>query len=270
MSIAPLMANALTKARRSKSGKVRAEKISEVVAKRLRDRILSGELVEGATLDGGEKLLKEFGVSKPTMREAFRILETEGLITTKRGRDGAIIHAPGMEVAARCTSFVLQARRIPLDDVYSTRVLIEPAAVRLLAEKRSKASISALRRQLQAVEAALDDDDQFAHESAVFYRELVELAGISTLSLLMEMINAILEQYLAAVVVRAGREIDNTRSKQAGVTSKQKLLGYIEAGQANRAEEYWREYLLISQRVLLKWQPQEKLLTSELEGQLRA
>ena len=55
----------------------------------------------------------EFGVSRPTLREAFRILEAEGLISISRGtRGGALIHRPNVRSAARHMSFVLQANLI--------------------------------------------------------------------------------------------------------------------------------------------------------------
>ena len=58
-------------------------------------------------------------MSRPSLREALRILEAEGLITVVRGvRGGVIVHEPDERMTARTAALVLQARRVPLADVY--------------------------------------------------------------------------------------------------------------------------------------------------------
>src|SRR3546814_16660333 len=76
----------------------RVPKTAELVADRIRRRIISGELDEGASLPPEGQLLEQFGVSRPTLREAIRILEAERLITVTRGsRSGARVSAPRVE-----------------------------------------------------------------------------------------------------------------------------------------------------------------------------
>src|SRR5690349_4407942 len=81
---------------------VRVPKSAELVAQSLRLRIVRGELREGDGLPPENVLMQQFGVSRPTLREAFRILESEQLITVHRGaRGGGRVHAPNGDVAAR-------------------------------------------------------------------------------------------------------------------------------------------------------------------------
>ena len=80
----------------------RATKASERIARELTRRIVRGELKEGDALPAEATLMKKFGVSRPTMREAFRILEAEQLISVSRGsRGGARVHLPELDVVAR-------------------------------------------------------------------------------------------------------------------------------------------------------------------------
>src|SRR5258707_5212277 len=75
---------------------LRQPRLAELVADELRGQITSGALRDEDMLPKFDELLQEFQVSKPSLREALRILETEGLITVRRGNvGGAIVHAPG-------------------------------------------------------------------------------------------------------------------------------------------------------------------------------
>src|ERR1700752_690739 len=91
--------------------RIRQPRVAEIVASRLRDDILSGRLKEGDVLPSQEALLGEFGVSPPAVREAIHILESDGLISVRRGNvGGAVVHRPRPERTAQLISIVLQAR----------------------------------------------------------------------------------------------------------------------------------------------------------------
>src|SRR5947207_2228594 len=96
---------------------VRVPKTAELVAAQLRRQIVRGELKEGDALPPEAALMEQFGVSRPTLREAFRVLESESLISIRRGsRGGARVHTPNGEVAARHAGLLLQVRGTTLGD----------------------------------------------------------------------------------------------------------------------------------------------------------
>src|ERR1700681_3157259 len=89
----------------------RQPRVAELVASQLRDDILSGRLKEGDVLPSQESLFSEFGVSPPALREAIHILETDGLISVRRGNvGGAVIHQPSAAPTAPMISTVVQGR----------------------------------------------------------------------------------------------------------------------------------------------------------------
>src|SRR5438445_11947364 len=103
------------------------------VADDLRALIVSGELSDGDSLGREPELVERFGVSRPSLREALRILEAEGLISVVRGmRGGVIVHEPDERMTARTAALVLQARKVSLADVHAARSLLEPTAVRVV------------------------------------------------------------------------------------------------------------------------------------------
>ena len=98
-------------------GKIRVPKVAELVAETIRNRILNGELKEGDSLPAEAQLLEAFGISRPTLREAFRVLETEKLISVSRGsRSGATVHEPKIESVSR---YAVSYTHLTLPTIYS-------------------------------------------------------------------------------------------------------------------------------------------------------
>src|SRR5215207_11088599 len=105
--------------------------MAEIIVERLRRQIVRGELAEGETLPSEQELQARFGVSRPTLREAFRVLESESLITVRRGaHGGARVSAPDSDVAARYAGLILEYRGATLGDIYRAAALIEPPCAR--------------------------------------------------------------------------------------------------------------------------------------------
>ena len=118
---------------------IRVPKTAELVAGRIRRQIVLGQLNEGDALPPETALMEDFGVSRPTLREAFRILESEGLITVRRGaKGGARVQVPSTDVVARNAGLVLQHRGATVADVLDARVIVEAPAARMVATRRDR------------------------------------------------------------------------------------------------------------------------------------
>jgi DNA-binding FadR family transcriptional regulator len=166
--------------------RVRLPRVAEIVAESLRSRILSGVLADNALLPKQEELMAEFGVSPPAIREAFRILETEGLITVLRGNvGGAIVHLPQASTAAYMMGLVLQSRGVPLTDLIEAMCRLEPACAAQAAMRpdRGTTVLPRLRANIDASMEAIDDPDVFIGLARAFHIELVAHCGNETLSL---------------------------------------------------------------------------------------
>src|SRR3954463_4399666 len=89
----------------------RARKTAELISAELRGRIIRGELREGDALPTESELCEAFGISKPTLREAFRILESAHPSPTREGGlQGPAGHEPTTTSASRVVGLLLQHR----------------------------------------------------------------------------------------------------------------------------------------------------------------
>lgn len=234
----------------SRGDKVRVPKVAELVAAQIRRQIVRGEVEEGEALLPESELMAEFGVSRPTLREAFRILESESLITVTRGsRGGARVHAPDIRSVARYVGLFLQHRQTTLEDVQAARAIIEPPAARMLAQRRDTDACSSLRDLIQQEKGLVGDAAGFAELSTLFHERLMELAGNETLTLMVGMLHDIIERH-------AETSMDATldsKTLSRSIRSQEKLVELIEAGDEAGAEAHWRNHVVnAGQSILAK------------------
>ncbi len=230
--------------------RVRVPKTAELVAANLRRRIVRGELAEGEALPPESQLMEQFGVSRPTLREAFRVLEAESLITVRRGsRGGARVHAPDVGVAARYAGLLLQMQGVKVSDVYQARIVIEPPAARMLAGRVSAGDLDALQEVLDTELAAVDDPVKHGLVAMRFHERVVDLAGNATLAVLSGMLHEIIEGHIAAAT--SLRRTSDDGPARAAHRAHQKLLELLRAGNGEEAERFWRVHLVAAGEPLL-------------------
>jgi GntR family transcriptional repressor for pyruvate dehydrogenase complex len=233
---------------------VRAPKTAELIAIRLRTQIVRGELAAGDTLPPESDLMVQYGVSRPTLREAFRILETESLIHIRRGsRGGAQVTAPDMAVAARYVGLLLQIEGTTVADVYEARMALEPTCARMLATRATPADVAELRTAIDDVRTAVDTNQDLLHWSTLTYRfhELVmSKSGNKTLAVQGGVLQEIVARHVASTVVRSFDKTTTPQRFRRLIRSYTKLVDLVEAGDADGAEAHWRRHMEVAARSL--------------------
>jgi len=242
--------------------RVRVPKAGELVATQLRRQIVRGDLREGDALPSEAVLMERFGVSRPTLREAFRILEAENLISVRRGaRGGARVHVPDVAAAARYAGAILEYRQATLSDVFDTRTVLESQAAGLLSQRRGRAHLDRLEELLAAEEATLDGDEAaFLAADEAFHLGVVELADNQTLDLLVRMLYAIIERATASSTTRHKESGDQGPLRRRTHKSHVKLVEVLRTGAPGEAEDYWRKHLQSAARILLEDEPAQTVL----------
>ena len=201
-----------------------AERAAEV----LRCRITEGEFPPGTQLSE-EGLTAALGVSRNTLREAFRLLAHDGLLVHRLHRG----------------VFVAELDAYALVDLYRMRRLLECEVVRSL-EGLDDAQLVPLRREVEAAEAAMVREDWLAVGTANmhFHQHLVALAESRRVDKVARQLLA--ELRLVFLVVANPR-----RLHVPYVERNRRLLGLLEAGKYRRAASDLEEYLRISEAQVL-------------------
>jgi DNA-binding FadR family transcriptional regulator len=233
--------------------RVRPLKMSDQVAAQIRRMIARGELVDGDWLPTEAELIRQFGVSRPTLREAFRLLEGDSLVTVRRGPPGgAQVTLPGPDAVAGLFGMVLMLAGTSIGDVWDARLTIEPAAIRRLAETASDIQRVALDRELDQLRAAAALDPRSFHQAGVrFHVRLIELSGNRTLTALIGMLAEIIERELANAVAEMGPDSDEVhRANRRALRGYENIAELIRTGDGPGAEQAWREHMITARRYL--------------------
>jgi GntR family transcriptional repressor for pyruvate dehydrogenase complex len=219
-----------------------APKAASLIAAQIRKQIVMGELAEGDALPSEAEMVKQLGVSRPTLRQAFRILETEHLIAVQRGsRGGGTVFRPTAKLASRYLSDLLRYRATTLSDVLAARLMIEPAAVAQLAQRRDDETIEQLRTLVgeQRTPPGDEIDAKTAHQ---FHIQLVDLAGNPVLAQYCKLIHYLIRSQLPTPR-SSGRNDDDDDLIHDSTHAHADLVELIAAGAAHAASEHWRRHL---------------------------
>jgi GntR family transcriptional regulator, transcriptional repressor for pyruvate dehydrogenase complex len=233
----------------------RQPRVAEIVASKLRDDILSGRLKEGDLLPSQESLFGEFGVSPPALREAIHLLETDGLISVRRGNvGGAVVHRPTPERTAHMISMVLQARSASPVDVSEALMHLEPICAGMCAarEDRMTEVVPHLQHEIDVQTAQFDDVSEYVPNARRFHETLVSRCGNESMILLIGSLELIWSAHESSVwndsndPAESAPMVDKTR--RAALRDHQRLLDAIRDGNSARAVRLAQDHLAAARR----------------------
>ncbi len=230
---------------------IRQPLVAELIADQIRSRILRGARGYEELLPKQEALLNEFNVSKPSLREALRILETEGLIRVRRGsHGGASIHRPESRDAAYMLAIVLQGKEVGFSDVGDALRQLEPSCAALCAGLPDRSEVlGALRAIQQEAAAVVEDEIQFVHQMRRFHEAIVDGCGNETMQVLVGSLTAIwtaAEQEWARSFA-GSNDYPELELRQEGLMSHDRLIELIAAGSSDQVLRTYHRHLCASQ-----------------------
>lgn len=175
-----------------------AQKISDVVAHALEQRILEGALKPGDRLPAERELSEELGVSRPSLREAIQKLASRGLLRSRQGGGTFVVDSLGGSIGGPWTQLLMEHPELQ-GDLLELRTVIETQAAQWAATRATPADIQRLQNVLAATKAAGEAVDGAAAAEAdlAFHQALSDSAHNVFLSHLTSVLLGLLQKDIA-------------------------------------------------------------------------
>ena len=216
----------------------------EYVAEQIRRHIALRLVKPGEALPAERELATMFGVGRPTIQHALRLLEAAGLVEARRGRaGGTFITRPDQDsLAADDLILRVMRQRKELEDLLLYRRVIEPAVARVAAGTRRGADLAAMRRAIRGMTTATSEPDYMRHDTD-FHIAVARATGNAFLIHAIEEIRMRLNDAMTLLP-----ESDTWHRRMDG--EHEALLQAIDGGDAETAETLMQEHVANSEQGL--------------------
>ncbi len=212
---------------------VRTESAASQIAGQIRDSIMSGKLKVDQRLPTEEELAQQFNVSRPTVREALKILGAQNLIRSRRGPSGGTFvrlpdSADVREQLSSITSVLVSMGEFSMQDILEARSELEQICCRIATTKRSELDLKAMAAELARQRNDTMTDIEFCASDVRFHTLLAQATQNSVLKFLMAAVSEILQPILNMVVYRF-------RERQFIIAHHENILAALKARDADAA-----------------------------------
>lgn len=208
----------------------RQVKLAVIVAGEIADDIFARGLQPGDALPNEAEMLKTLGISRGTLRESLRVLETQGVIAMRTGRGGGpVVARPGPKALADTLTISLRAIGVTFEEILYTRDTIEPALARQAAINRTAHDIERLAETMEALVAAGWDSADALRLNRQFHNAVAMASRNRPLAIMWAAISTVADGQ------DVGARVDE-RLWVAGNAAHRKIVAAIGAGDPDGAE----------------------------------
>lgn len=200
------------------------------VAERLRQRIFAHELTPGTWIDE-QKLAEQYGISRTPLREALKVLASEGLV----------------DLRPRRGCYVTEISRQDTDDLFPLIALLEGRCAAEAVKRAKPADISALKAIHEQLESAARDGriDAFFESNQEFHKKIQELSGNRWLLSVVQDLRKVLKLSRLHSLSLEGR-------LQQSLDEHRLIMAALQAGDAAKAEKLMHDHLLSGREAVAK------------------
>jgi GntR family transcriptional regulator, transcriptional repressor for pyruvate dehydrogenase complex len=208
----------------------------DLIAERLIDLIASNQLGPGSPVPTERELAATYSVGRSSVREALRILESQGVLTP--GPGGALVVADAPRPLTRSLRLVMTLGPADVRDLFELRRILEVDAAAAAAWRRTAAHIGMMRSAVEAMAASLEAGNARAYIDADvrFHLAIAEATGNRLVEACMDAVRDVLHEALSAIFeipLSAARAVDEHRG----------ILDAIDSRDVERAQTAMRVHI---------------------------
>jgi GntR family transcriptional repressor for pyruvate dehydrogenase complex len=210
-------------------------RVAEEIADRIRVLILDGTFPAGRPLPAERALAERFGVSRGSIRDAFRTLETIGLLVTRHGQ-GTFPQELDVDRLVAPLASVLSYRHDLQDELLDVRRMFEPAVARVAATRVTDEDLADLQRILDAQRKKLKAGRSALVEDTAFHAALARATRNRVVVSIMATLNDLLVESRKLTLQRKGRP-------RRSILGHEAVVAALREHDANAAGDAMRDHI---------------------------
>lgn len=175
------------------------------IVEQVEDALARGELAPGQRLPSERELVAQFAVSRSTVREALRVLESNGVVRSRPGDPNGPEILPFSQTALR-KQLVRLARvdELTLSELIGFRMIMDGAAIQVASRLRTPEHLAEMEATLVAMEAAIDVDfDAFSEADLAFHDVIARVSRNSLIQTCNEVVRGVVLTLISDKIAHA-------------------------------------------------------------------
>lgn len=185
--------------------------MGQLIAREILLKITGQKLAPGSPLPTEAQMMSEYQVGRGTLREALRILEVNGLLSIRPGPGGGpVVMEASTHDFGRMATLFFHARGVTMSDLMEARLIMEPVAARLAAQRRTASDVQMLER---LDFTAVSEDEVYLSTSSDFHALIAQLAGNGIVAIFCQSLGEVFHAHVKGTLFPAGkarRDVINT------------------------------------------------------------
>jgi GntR family transcriptional repressor for pyruvate dehydrogenase complex len=221
---------------------VRTVRAYERIVQQVEEAVLCGELKPGDRLASERDLMAQFEVSRSTVREALRVLESGGLIRSRGGDPlGAEVLRFSPDTLSRCMTRLMHVDALRLGEVIQFRMVLDASSNLLAARLRTDEQLRVMEAALEAMAVRVDRDyKEFSQADAAFHDAVAMAAGNTLIQVCIEAVRGVVVELIANKIALSP---DPTSLMQESLRHHEEVLEAVRARDGARAAQLSRKNL---------------------------
>jgi GntR family transcriptional repressor for pyruvate dehydrogenase complex len=229
---------------------VNAKTKTDLVVESVINSIANGKYSSGDKLPAETDYVQNFGVSRVTVREAFKKLSSMGVVSIRQG-DGTFVNEVKPFQIVDALLPLLTMNRKAIDDLYETRILIEQAILELVILRKTPGNMEKLQSIISNMETAKDSRNltEYSIADSVFHDTLTTFCGNSMLESIYDSLSSIRRNNI-------NTSNASMESVEKSLTEHREIVQAILSGDVDKAKSLMKDHLLYSKQNVYRLYPQ--------------
>ena len=223
----------------------RNEDVTSKLIGQFRDMIADRTLLLGTRLPAERDLACSFAVSRNSVRQALKVLEIMGVVKQKMG-SGTYLNEDASSILTEAFRFLVLMDSISHEELYQTRLMMEPELAACAAEKATLEHLRHISRAIEAMKEAGNDFQRVIEADVEFHNRIFEAAG----SRVCQSVFTVLHRALLESVAITSREVDVSHT----LRFHQEIYQAIYDRAPERARQAMREHIEDARAVMRRSQ----------------